>query len=90
VTITRFFSVADELDILRSVLFSGILFLAFKAALPISRGFVLAVGVFLSLVAYTIAGPSLTLALQNLGYILLGSVLSLMLQRSAQHRVGGE
>jgi hypothetical protein len=85
-----FLSVARVLRLLGLALFSGVLFLAFKAALPISQRFVLGAGVFFGLVAYTIAGLSLTWTFQKSGYVLFGSVLSLKLQRSGQHILAGE
>jgi hypothetical protein len=84
-----FLSVASELGLLGLALFSEVIFLAFKAALPISQRSVFRPGVFSGLVAYTITGLSLTWESQKLGYILFGSLLSLRLQRSGQHLTGG-
>jgi hypothetical protein len=84
-----FLSVASELGFLGLALFSGVLFLAFKAALPISQRFVPGQGVFFGLVAYTIAGFSLTWEFQRSGCVLFGSVLSLKLRRSGQYLLAG-
>jgi len=77
-----FLSVASELGFVGLALFLLVLFLAFKVAISASRRFVLGAGLFLGLVAYVIAGMSLTWESHKLGYILLGSILALKLQWS--------
>ena len=74
-------SVASELGVIGLALFSTILFFAFKTLLPISRRSALGTGVFLGLVAYLIAGMTLTWEDEKLGWVLFGSVLALSLQQ---------
>jgi O-antigen ligase len=80
-----FLSVASELGIIGLVLFSGALFFAFRAVHALSLRFTLATGIFLGLIAFTIAGMTLTWEAEKLGYVLLGSILSLKLQQPGQH-----
>jgi O-antigen ligase len=75
-------SVASELGLIGLILFLGVLLFAFKAALSVSQRSTLGMGVLLGLMAYTITGMSLTWEYENLGYILLGSLLALKLQET--------
>jgi O-antigen ligase len=79
-----FLSMASELGLVGLTLFLGVLFLAFKVAISAGRRSVLGIGLFLGLVAYVIASMSLTWESQKVGYIILGSVLALEIQRSRQ------
>lgn len=78
-------SVASELGLIGLALFLGILFFAFRSLFLITQRSTLGTGVFLGLVAFTIAGMALTWEDEKIGWVLLGSVLSLHLQPSAQH-----
>jgi len=79
-----FLSVASELGFVGLVLFLGILFFAFRMVLPISKRSTLGTGIFLGLIAFTIAGLTLTWEYQKIGYVLFGSILSLHLQQVEQ------
>jgi O-antigen ligase len=76
-----FLTVTSELGVVGLVLFLGILFSAFKAALRVSQRSALGTGVFLGLIVFVIQGMSLTWELVEIWYVLLGSVLALQLQR---------
>lgn len=79
-----FLSVTSEMGFVGLALFLGVLFFAFKAALPISQRSALGTGILLGLIAFTIAGTSLTWEDHKIGYVLLGSILSLGLQAARQ------
>lgn len=84
-----FLSVASELGFVGLLLFLGVLFFAFKGALKLAnRRSVLGVGVFLGLVAFTIAGLTLTWEHQKIGFFLYGSVLALLSQQAVQNTPG--
>jgi O-antigen ligase len=77
-------SVASELGLVGLALFLGIFFFAFKTLLPIIQRSALGTGVFLGLIAFTIAGMALTWEDEKIGWVLFGSVLSLQLQPSVR------
>jgi O-antigen ligase len=79
-----YLSVASELGLVGLILFLGILFLVFKAAMPITEGSGLGTGIVLGLIVFMIAGMTLTWETQKIGYVLFGSVLALQLHNSAQ------
>jgi len=77
-------SVASELGFIGLLLFSAILFFTFKALIPVSRRSALGTGLFVGVVAYLITGLTLTWEYEKIGYVLIGSVLSLSLQPARQ------
>jgi O-antigen ligase len=79
-----FLSVASQLGLVGLLLFLGILFFAFKAAMPIARRSGLGTGIFLGLIVSMIAGLTLTWELDKALYVLFGSVLALQLDNSAR------
>ncbi|HEX2741534.1 MAG TPA: hypothetical protein VHM69_13900, partial [Rubrobacter sp.] len=72
----------SELGLVGLVLFLGILFFAFKTAVPIAQGSGLGTGMVLGLIVFIIAGMTLTWETQKIGYVLFGSVLALQLHNS--------
>ena len=78
-----FLSVASELGLIGLLLFLGILLFAFRLALSLSRRSHLGVGVLLGLIAYMIIGLSTSWEYEKIGYVVLGSILSLTLQKKA-------
>jgi putative inorganic carbon (hco3(-)) transporter len=81
VTHQIFLAVASELGLVGLMLFLAILFLGFKLALQLSRRSFLGTGMLVSLVAYTVIGMTTAWEYQKIGYIVLGSILSLGLQQ---------
>jgi putative inorganic carbon (hco3(-)) transporter len=79
-----FLGVASELGLVGLILFLGILFFAFKTAVPIARGWDLGTGIFLGLIASMIAGMALSWENYLIVYVLFGSVLALELHNSAR------
>jgi O-antigen ligase len=79
-----FLGIASQLGIVGLILFLGVLFFAFKAAVPIARRSGLGTGIFLALVVSMIAGMSLTWENSKIVYVLFGSVLALQLHYSAR------
>jgi O-antigen ligase len=77
-------SIASQLGLVGLILFLGILFFAFKAAVPIAQRSGLGTGVFLGLIVSMIAGLTLTWELDKSLYVLFGSVLALQLDNSAR------
>lgn len=75
-----FLSVTSELGFIGLAIFLAVLYSAFRAAIRIGRGSLLGTGIFVGLIAFTIAGMSLTWEYEKIGYVLLGSVLSLQLR----------
>jgi O-antigen ligase len=76
--------VASQLGFVGLILFLGILFFLFKAAVPIAQGSDLGTGIFLGLIVAMIAGMTLTWENEKILYVLIGSVLALQLHNSAR------
>jgi hypothetical protein len=68
------------------ILFLGILFFLFKAALPIAQGSSLGTGIFLALIVFMLAGMTLPWDDHKLVYVLFGSVLALQLHNDSARR----
>jgi O-antigen ligase len=79
-----FLSVASQLGLVGLILFLGILFFAFKAAVPIAQRSGLGTGIFLGLIVSMIAGLTLTWEQDKSLYVVFGSVLALQLDNSAR------
>jgi O-antigen ligase len=79
-----FLGVASQLGAVGLILFLGILFFLFKAAVPLGRGSGLGAGIFLGLIVVMIAGMTLTWEDQKIVYVLFGSVLALQLHNEAR------
>jgi O-antigen ligase len=79
-----FLSVASQLGAMGLILFLGILFFLFKAAVPLSQGSGLGAGIFLGLIVVMIAGMAQPWEDQKIVYVLFGSVLALQLHDSAR------
>lgn len=79
-----FLSVASELGFVGLIMFSAVIFFAFRMVVPICQETALGTGMLVCLIAFTIAGMTLTWEYQENGYILFGSVLALHLQRSVR------
>jgi O-antigen ligase len=79
-----FLGVASQLGLVGLILFLGILFFLFKAAVPIAQRGGLGTGIFLGLIVAMIAGMTLTWENEKIVYVLFGSVLALQLHNSAQ------
>jgi O-antigen ligase len=79
-----FLSVASQLGLVGLILFLGILFFAFKAAVPIAQRSGLGTGIFLGLIVSMTAGLTLTWEQDKSLYVLFGSVLALQLDNSAR------
>jgi O-antigen ligase len=75
--------VASELGLVGLTFFLGILFFAFKSAVPLSQESDLGIGLLLGLIAFVIAGMTLTWEYDKIGYVLFASVLALRLHNSA-------
>jgi O-antigen ligase len=84
VTHQIFLAVASELGLVGLVIFLGILYFAFKLALQLSRGSALGTAMFICLLAYTLMGMTTAWEYAKIGYVVLGSVLSLQLQQETQ------
>lgn len=76
-----FLSVASQLGLVGLILFVGMLALAFGMATRLAREEDLGVGLALGLIAFVITGVSLTWEFEKIGYVLLGSLLSLRIGR---------
>ena len=79
-----FLGVASQLGLVGLLLFLGVLFFAFKTALPLARRSSLGAGIFLGLIVSMIAGMTLSWESQKIVYVLFGSVLALQLHASAR------
>jgi O-antigen ligase len=77
--------VASQLGLVGLILFLGVLFFAFKTAVPIARRSGLGTGILLGLIVSMIAGMTLSWESQKIVYVLFGSVLALQLHDSALH-----
>jgi NADH:ubiquinone oxidoreductase subunit 2 (subunit N) len=67
-----------------AIAFLGMLFFAFKMALPIAQRLDLGTGIFLGLIVFMLAGMALTWKTHKIVYVLFGSVLALQLHDSAR------
>lgn len=76
-----FLGIASELGFVGLILFLGILFFAFRAALPVGQDLGLRIGIFLSLIVFVVAGMTLSWEYDKIGYVLFGSALALQLQQ---------
>lgn len=83
-THNMFLGVASQLGLVGLILFLGILFFLFKAAVPIAQGSDLGTGIFLGLIVFMLAGMTLTWETHKIVYVLFGSVLALQLHNSAR------
>jgi O-antigen ligase len=77
-------SVASQLGLVGLILWLGVLFFAFRTALPIGQRSGLGAGIFLGLIVFMIAGMTLTWETNKAVYVLFGSVLALQLHDSAR------
>jgi O-antigen ligase len=77
-------SVATQLGLVGLILYAGVLFFAFKTAVPISQKEDLGTGILLGLIVAMIAGMAQPWENDKIVYVLLGSVLALQLHNSAQ------
>ena len=82
-----FLTVVSELGLIGLILFLGVLFYAFKLAWQLSRTSTLGTGMFLCLLAYVIIGMTTEWTYEKIGYVVLGTLLSLTLQKKAETRV---
>jgi putative inorganic carbon (HCO3(-)) transporter len=80
-----FLGVASQLGLVGLILFLGVLFFAFKTAVPLARRSGLGAGILLGLIVSMIAGMTLSWESEKIVYILFGSVLALQLHDSALH-----
>jgi O-antigen ligase len=76
--------VASELGLVGLILFLGVLFFAFKMAVPIAQESSLGTGILLGLIVAMIAMITLTWEIEKIVYVLFGSVLALQLHNSAR------
>jgi O-antigen ligase len=72
--------VGSQLGLVGLILFLGMLFFAFKTAVPIAQRSSLGTGFLLGLIVVMIAGMTLTWETHKMVYFLFGSVLALQLQ----------
>ena len=79
-----YLSVASQVGLVGLILFFGILFFLFKAAVPIAQGSSLGAGIFLALIVFVIAGWTLPWDEHKMVYFLFGSVLALQLHDSTR------
>jgi O-antigen ligase len=79
-----FLGVASELGLVGLILFLGILFFAFKTAIPIAQRSYVGTGILLALIVSMFAGMTLTWESKEIVYVLFGSVLALQLHDSAR------
>jgi O-antigen ligase len=79
-----FLSIASQLGVVGLILFLGILFFVFKAAIRIAQRPGLETGIFLGLVVSMMAGMTLPWEDHKIVYFLFGSVLALELHNSAR------
>jgi putative inorganic carbon (hco3(-)) transporter len=79
-----FLSVASELGLVGLILFVGVLFFVFTAAVSIAQRSDLGTGIILGLIVFMLAGMTLSWESHKIVYILFGSVLALQLHNSAQ------
>lgn len=85
-----FLAVTSELGFIGLILFLGVLFYGFKLAWPLSQTSALGTGMFLCLLAYVIIGMTMEWGYEKIGYVVLGSLLSLTLQERYGTRVANE
>ncbi|QYJ15076.1 hypothetical protein Rxycam_00888 [Rubrobacter xylanophilus DSM 9941] len=76
-----FLSVASQLGLVGLALFLGTLALASGMAARLAQEEDLGVGLALGLIAFAVTGMSLTWEFEKIGYVLLGSLLSLRISR---------
>ncbi|MBA3473436.1 MAG: O-antigen ligase family protein [Rubrobacter sp.] len=81
VTHQIFLAFSSELGFVGLVLFLGVLCFAFKRAFQLSRTSALGTGMLICLIAYTFIGMTTAWEYEKIGYIILGSILSLQLQQ---------
>ncbi len=79
-------SVASQLGLVGLILFLGMLFFAFRTALPIAQRSALGTGIFLGLIVFMFAGMTLTWEHHKVVYVLFGSVLALQLHNDSARR----
>jgi O-antigen ligase len=79
-----FLGVTSELGLVGLILFLGVLFFLFKAAVPLARESDRGTGIFLGLIVFMFAGMTLSWEQEKIVYVLLGSVLALQLHASAR------
>jgi O-antigen ligase len=79
-----FLGVVTQLGLVGLILFLGVLFFLFNAAVPIAQGSDVGTGIFLGLIVFIFAGMTLTWETQKIVYVLFGSVLALQLHDSAR------
>jgi O-antigen ligase len=77
-------SISSQLGVVGLILFLGILFFVFKAAVRIAQRPGLETGIFLGLVVSMMAGMTLPWEDHKIVYFLFGSVLALELHNSAR------
>jgi len=70
-------SVASQLGLVGLLLFLGVLFFAFRMAVPIGQRSALGTSLVLGLIVFMIAGMTLTWETHKVAYVLFGSVLTL-------------
>jgi O-antigen ligase len=75
---------ASELGLVGLILFLGVLFFLFRAAVPIAQRSDLGTGILLGLIVFMFAGLALPWGDHKMVYYLLGSVLALRLHDSAR------
>jgi O-antigen ligase len=79
-----YLGVASELGLVGLILFLGILFFLFRAAVPIAQRSDLGTGILLGLIVFMIAGITLPWGDHKIVYYLFGSVLALQLHYSGR------
>ena len=79
-----YLGVASELGLVGLILFLGILFFLFRAAVPIAQRSDLGTGILLGLIVFMIAGMTLPWGDHKMVYYLFGSVLALQLHYSGR------
>jgi O-antigen ligase len=79
-----YLGVASELGLVGLILFLGVLFFLFRAAVPIAQRSDLGTGILLGLIVFMIAGITLPWGDHKMVYYLFGSVLALQLHDSAR------
>ena len=79
-----YLGIASELGLVGLILFLGVLFFLFRAAVPIAQRSDLGTGILLGLIVFMIAGLTLPWGDHKMVYYLFGSVLALQLHDSAR------
>jgi O-antigen ligase len=79
-----YLGVATELGLVGLILFLGVLFFLFRAAVPIAQRSDLGTGILLGLIVFMIAGITLPWGDHKMVYYLFGSVLALQLHYSGR------